>query len=415
MKKYILPALLAFGLASCGQFNELGDAPMVTPIEVSISLNSLIGDIDYGEEMLVKLDNYGEGIHYEKVFSGENCTVDGIIPGIYTINVTGTGVVTSGEEYMLAGSALNAEIIDAREVKIGIRGSAKGKLVFSEIYYCGSKPVNAFSYFRDQFYEIANNTDEVQYLDGLYFGNTETIDFDKTRPIWPDAEGEYIYADYVWRFPGSGTDYPLQPGESCVVAQFAADHRLPIYNPTSPVDCSAAEFEFNTNNANYPDQPAYDMELVYNGGTTNMPMQYLTSVFGTGYFIFRVPDGETWDPIADKSLQTANQADPYSSVYAKVPVHYIEDAVEAIRNESYVDAKNLPAVADAGFCTMGGAYLNVGVTRKLVTDANGAPVVGPNGGLSYQDTNNTTDDFVSGVVPVLHRHSKMPAWNHTLN
>ena len=414
MKKYILPMIFAVGLTSCNQFNELGDTSNVEPLDVTISLNSLIGDIDYGDEMLVRLDNYGEGLHYEKNFSGESCVVSGVVPGIYTINVSGKGFSEEGEEFLLAGSKLNSDIINSSAVEIGIRGSAKGKLVFSEIYYCGSKPVDAFAYFRDQFYEIANNTDEVQYLDGLYFANTGVIDFDKVRPVWPDPDGEYIYADYVWRFPGDGTQYPLQPGESCVVAQFAADHRLSIYNPTSPVDCSAAEFEFNTNNPSYPDQPAYDMEIVYNDGTTNLPFQYLTSVFGTGYVIFRVPEGDSWDPIMDSSLRTPNQADPYSSVYAKVPVHYIVDAVEAIRNESYVDAKNLPAVADAGFCTMNGSYLGIGITRKLVTDANGNPIVGENGAVSYQDTNNTTDDFESGVVPVLHRHSKMPAWNHTL-
>lgn len=409
MKKYILPMMLAVALTSCDQFNELGDTPMVEPLDVTISLNSLVGDITYGDEMLVKLDNYSEGLRYEKRFGGGSCTVSGIVPGIYTINVTGRGTASTGEEFLLAGSRLNSDITGPMDVEVGIRGSAKGKLVFSEIYYCGSKQENAFSYFRDQFYEIANNTDEVQYLDGLYFANTEVIDFDKTRPIWADPEGEYVYADRVWRFPGNGTEYPLQPGESCVIAQFAANHRLPIYNPTSPVDCSSAEFEFNTNNANYPDQPAYDMQLVYNDGTTNMPMQYLTSVFGIGYLIFRVPEGDSWNPITDKSMQAVNQASPYSSTYAKVPVHYIVDAVEAIRNESYVDAKNLPAVADAGFCTMGGAYLNKGVTRKLAN-----PSAGANGAIYYQDTNNTTDDFEVGVVPKLHRHSKMPAWNHTL-
>ncbi|MDE6299446.1 MAG: DUF4876 domain-containing protein, partial [Muribaculaceae bacterium] len=179
-----------------------------------------------------------------------------------------------------------------------------------------------------------------------------------------------------------------------------------IYNPTSPVDCSAAEFEFNTNNANYPDQPAFDMEMVFNNGTTSLPMQYLTSVFGTGYVIFQIPEDETWDPVLDKSQQTPNLSRPNGTVYAKVPTHYIVDAVEGIRNESYVDAKNLPAVADAGFVTMGGTYLNVGVTRKLASDANGE--------ARYQDTNNSADDFEVGVTPMLHRHSKMPAWNHTL-
>ena len=82
------------------------------------------------------------------------------------------------------------------------RGSVKGSLVFSEIYFCGSKPELGFSYFRDQFYEIANNTCEVQYLDGLHFGHTDAIDFNKTRPIWPESDsGRYIYLDRVWKFP----------------------------------------------------------------------------------------------------------------------------------------------------------------------------------------------------------------------
>ena len=395
-------------LASCDQYDDLGKAPTVEPLDVKIDLASLIGQIAYGDDMVVKLDNYNEGLHYEKTFSGAGCTVSGVVPGIYTINVSGKGVTEDGEEFMLAGSRTNAAITEPLKLEVEIRGSAKGKLVFSEIYYCGSKPVDAFSYFRDQFYEIANNTDEVQYLDGLYFGNTETIDFDKTRPVWPDPDGEYVYLEKVWKFPGKNGEknYPLQPGESCVVAQFAADHRLPIYNPTSPVDCSAAEFEFNTNNANYPDQPAFDMEMVFNDGTTNLPMQYLTSVFGTGYVIFQIPEDETWDPVLDKSQQTPNLSRPNGTVYAKVPTHYIVDAVEGIRNESYVDAKNLPAVADAGFVTMGGTYLNVGVTRKLASDANGE--------ARYQDTNNSADDFEVGVTPMLHRHSTMPAWNHTL-
>ena len=221
------------------------------------------------------------------------------------------------------------------------RGSVKGSLVFSEIYFCGSKPELGFSYFRDQFYEIANNTCEVQYLDGLHFGHTDAIDFNKTRPIWPESDsGRYIYLDRVWKFPGNGTDYPLQPGESCVIAQFAANHKLEIYNPTSPVDCSIAEFEFNMNNANYPDQPAFDMEHVYyNGNSTMTGMQYLTSVFGTGYVIFRIPEEDVWDPVADTSLQAKNAADSWSDIYAKVPLEYVVDVVEGIRNESYVDAK----------------------------------------------------------------------------
>jgi hypothetical protein len=396
---------------SCNQFNEASDAPKVTGLNLTLDLNSQIEEpITFGDEMVVKLENYNEGLHYEQTFSGSSCTVSNIVPGIYTINISGIGYSNSGEKYILSGNASSKTLLSDSRLDIDLKGALKGDFVFSEIYYCGSKPTNAFAYFRDQFYEIANNTTEVQYLDGLHFANTGVISFSKERPVWPTEDGDnYIYASRVWKFPGNGTDYPLQPGESCVVAQFAANHQLEIYNPTSPVDCSSAEFEFNMNNVNYPDQPAVDMiHVYYDGQATMTGVQYLTSVFGTGYIIFRIPDGETWDPVNDTSLQAYDASDSWSDLYAKVPVRYVVDAVEGIRNSSYADAKNIPAVLDAGFVTVGGTYLSQSVVRKVET-LNGA-----NGAILYEDTNNSSDDFECGLTPKLHRYSKMPSWNHTL-
>lgn len=415
--KYIASAFLTLTLASCGQFNEASDSPTVDGLTIDIDLNSLIatdgradGGITFGD-MTVKMDNYIEGLHYEQNFTGSSTKIENVVPGIYTILISGHGYDADGQEFIVAGNLVNKSLIENSPIIIDVKGSVKGSLVFSEIYYCGSKPENAFSYFRDQFYEIANNTTEVQYLDGLHFAHLETIDFDKVRPVWPSEDGDkYIYVERVWKVPGNGTDYPLQPGESCVIAQFAANHKLEIYNPTSPVDCSSAEFEFNMNNVNYPDQPAEDMDHVfYDGNSTMTGMQYLTSVFGTGYVIFRIPEDEVWDPVNNMSLQAKNAANEWSGISAKVPVSYVVDAVECIRNASYVDAKNIPAVLDAGFATIEGAYLSKSITRKLDGDGHGA-----NGAILYQDSNNTTDDFEAGVTPVLHRHSKMPAWNHTL-
>lgn len=410
-KKYIALALSVLALTGCEQFNEASEAIEVKGLDIPVNLVTTLGDdIKFGNEMTIKMDNYTEGLHYEQTFSGGKVTMTGIVPGIYTIIVTGRGESSDGEEFLVAGSAVNQPLIGNAPLDMKlIKGEVNGKLVFSEIYYCGSKPPTGFSYFRDQFYEIANNTDQVQYLDGLHFAHLETIDFDKNRPVWPSEDGDkYIYVERVWKVGGKGTDYPLQPGESAVIAQFAANHKLTIYNPNSPVDCSVAEFEFNMNNVNFPDQPAVDMEHVfYDGNSTMTGMQYLTSVFGTGLVIFRIPQDQTWDPVNDKSLQAKNGANPYGSTQAKVPVAWVVDAVENIRNATYVDAKNIPAVLDAGFATMGGIYLGKGITRKVAG-------TGPNGAVYYQDTNNTTDDFEVDVVPVLHRTSKMPAWNHSL-
>jgi len=425
MKAYIygIAILLSPAITSCDQFDEAADSKPIEGVDVVIDLTTAIGskasdELIYGDNIVAKFNNYAEGIEYLKVFSGTTCTFENLVPGKYSINISGKATNADGDEYIMSGSMTGypidkpAKTGEPLAINIEMKGSVKGSLVFSEIYYCGSKPVNAFSYFRDQFYEIANNTNEVQYLDGLHFAHTDAISFDKTMPIWPESDaGKYIYLDRVWKFPGNGTDYPLQPGESCVVAQFAANHKLEMYNPTSPVDCSTAEFEFNMNNANYPDQPAFDMiHVYYDGSETMTGMQYLTSVFGTGYVIFRIPEGETWDPVHDTSLQIKNAADSYSDIFAKLPLEYVVDVVEGIRNESYVDAKNIPSVLDAGFVTIGDTYRGTGVVRKRDYETKAE-----NGAILYQDTNNSTEDFECGIVPVLHRHSKMPSWNHSLN
>lgn len=418
LTNYISSAIIALALASCSQFNEASDAPKVSGLDIDIDLNSMINTgsdqpLNFGD-MTVKMDNYLEGLHYEQTFTGAKCKFEDVIPGIYTILVSGKGTTAEGTEFILAGSSVNSQLTSNVNLTVDIKGAAKGDLVFSEIYYCGSKPPLGFSYFRDQFYEIANNTDKVQYLDGLYFANTEPIDFDKVMPIWPESDGKdnYVYVECVWQIPGdgTGTKYPLQPGESVVLAQWAVNHQTEKNNPNSPVDCSVADFEFACNNVNFPENPDVEdmIHVYYNGSSNNSMMQYLTSVFGTAYIIFRVPEGVNWDPVTDKSLQAVNLADSWAGISAKVPVEYIVDAVECIRNPSYVDAKNIPAVADAGFASVGATYQGKGITRKL-SDKQGA-----NGAILYVDGNNTTEDFESGVVPVLHRHSKMVPWNHSL-
>ena len=217
----------------------------------------------------------------------------------------------------------------------------------------------------------------------------------------------------------SGTEYPLAPGESCIISQFAANHQLDIYNPQSPIDGSSSEFEFNMNNPNFPDQAAYDMQHVFYQGKAEMGSipQYLTSVFGGAYVIFRVPEGEAWDPVNDENMKTTDLSKPNSNVYyAKIPIKYVLDAVEAVNNESKMNAKRVPGVLDAGITWVGATYCGLGIARKLSTDEEGNPIIREETGTYiYQDTNNSTDDFERGVVPVMRRNgAKMPSWNHTL-
>ena len=164
------------------------------------------------------------------------------------------------------------------------------------------------------------------------------------------------------------------------------------------------------NNPKFPDQPAFDMEHVYFDGKADKGRspQYLTSIFGGAYVIFKVPEGETYDPVNNPALQAKDQSSSSKKLYAKIPIEYVLDGVEAVDDETKVNTKRMPGVLDAGITTVGATYNSLGVARKKIGE-------NPDGTPVLQDTNNSTEDFERGVVPIFRRYNaKMPSWNHTL-
>ena len=423
MKKYLiyLFTLASTLLIGCDSFRDMSGTAEVNPITVDVYLDITVENISTLKDLTVKFDNYDEDLHYVKEVTDNSVKVDGIIPGIYSVTVSGTAIDTENNEYYINGNSVNAALFKhGSALNIEVQGLKVSPLIFKEIYYCGSRPEKGGVYFRDQFYEIYNNSADILYLDGIYFANLTPGTATTKLPIWPEADGNnYAYGERVWKFPGNGTEYPLAPGESCIISQFAANHQLDIYNPQSPIDGSSSEFEFNMNNPNFPDQAAYDMQHVFYRGKAEMGSipQYLTSVFGGAYVIFRVPEGEAWDPVNDENMKTTDLSKPNSNVYyAKIPIKYVLDAVEAVDNESKMNAKRVPGVLDVGITWVGATYCGLGIARKLSTDEEGNPIIREETGTYiYQDTNNSTDDFERGVVPVMRRNgAKMPSWNHTL-
>ncbi len=400
--------LLLFVNASCDSFSDAFDTKEIAPLSVNVNAIMSIEGVNSSEGLKVKFDNYNENIHMEKVLGKSTTLVEGLLPGIYSINITGKVTSSSGDEYYVNGSKINYAITKEGEtLDVSINGLKISPLIFSEIFYAGT----ATSYFRNQFYEIYNNSSNTIYLDGIYFANLTPSTATTKLPKWPDGDGaNYAYAERVWKFPGNGTDYPVKPGESVVISQFAANHKLPQYNPNSPVDCSSSEFEFNMNNKNFPDQPAVDMTHVFYNGKSALGSvpQYLTSVFGGAYIIFKVPTGEAWDPVNNTSLSTRDLSGTSTTLYAKVPIKYVLDGVECGQNETMIAAKRVPSVLDAGMTYVGATYNSLGVARqKIGENEDGTPIL--------MDTNNSTDDFERGVVPMFRRYgSKMPSWNHTL-
>lgn len=399
---YALALLLA--LASCKKIDNALDAKDIEYLSVNLIAHSIAEGVTNTDGLKVVFENFTEGYKVEQILTSGTNKIEKLIPGTYSINITGN-TEYNNKKYYLSGSKINHIIIkDNENIEIDVNGATVGPLAFSEIFFAGTNPF----YFRNQFYEITNNSDETVYLDGLYFANLTPSTATTKLPIWPEEDkGEYVYAERVWKIPGNGTQYPLVPGASFSIAQFAANHKLPQYSPASPIDCSTSEFEFNMNNPNFPDQPATDMiHVFYNGlaGKGSLP-QYLTSVFGGAYVIFNIPTGVKYDPVSDKTMQTRDLGTTSATLYAKIPIKYIMDGVEAGQNENMIAAKRVASVLDAGMTYVGATYNSKGVRRKMTGKrANGTPIL--------QDTNNSTEDFERMVTPTFRFFGQaIPAWS----
>ncbi len=147
------------------------------------------------------------------------------------------------------------------ELPVPLSPPRRGTVVISEVYLQSPNPweIGGIYYDRAYYLELANNADEMTYLDGMLVGAAYTWWVDSgrwghhacgdTEPMRHDSAG--VWSHIMWRIPGTGTDHPLAPGAAAVLAVSAANHTG--IHP-SMLDLSDAAFEFGL--AGAADNPA---------------------------------------------------------------------------------------------------------------------------------------------------------------
>src|SRR5690606_20423696 len=151
---------------------------------LSIEAIPVIEEVISTEGLRLVLQNFPEGIRIERTMEAGANYIDNIVPGVYSVTVSGT-VESDRGNFFLNGSANNVMILRENEtLEIEIDGATVGTFAFSEIFYSGTDPF----YFRNQFYEITNNADETAYADGLYFARLLPIAASTSMPIWPEED-----------------------------------------------------------------------------------------------------------------------------------------------------------------------------------------------------------------------------------
>lgn len=187
-----------------------------------------------------------------------------LLPGYYRIAasraIEGQEVIaTAGRKRVLAdGYHRRVSAGDSLELDLALdRGAG---MVIREIYAPAHEGSETYDFFH--YHRIHNASDSVIYLDGMLFGAGFNLlrDFDtyftcnNTHRFRTDTAG--IWVRFIHQFPGSGTDHPIQPGESKLIALDAIDHR-----PFSEhgIDLRGADFELlgsgDTDNPAVPGMP----------------------------------------------------------------------------------------------------------------------------------------------------------------
>ena len=284
--------------------------------------------------------------------------VESVIPGIYDIV---TGIELSGAEYKallrvpvalednaqvhIGASRMNCRIFEAADLRIPLSASVLKSLLIAKIYYSGTRDNMDRTYTTDSYVEIFNNSDEVQYMDGKYLGLAESV----SPAAYPAKDNpDSIYLRQVCRFPGKGTDYPVAPGGSVVIAaRSARDHRT---SAATSVDLSGADFDVLA----WPE--------VYQRGKTSGEM------------------------------------------FRRMHRKFVTDGVECLRKPAQtapdVNTKRLQGDIDAGYIviTAVNGYNHESVERKVARFE---------GGRYYlTDTNNSSADFVVCTDPTPRKYDK---------
>jgi len=396
--KILLIAVLAmFSAVSCQQFSDVSKIGEVESLSAVVSVTLNLGSAPIPDKLNVKMINYSERYEVNTTMNPNGTvTIPNIIPGIYTITVT-SEKSQDGFTYNYSGNVVNVDIVtNNKQITVNVGASKSGALVFKEVYYCGSRTPTGGSYFRDQFYEIYNNSETVQNVRNLAIAIIAPLTATPNKPVWPATEDPslFVYALQIWSVPND-KDYPLNPGESIIIAQMADDHKKSNLNPSSPVNLLSAEFETLVNTTSLiQDNPAINMVMSFWPSPTP---QWLTTVFG-GAFVIYYPN---------EPINPANFVTPVglTTRHYRIPIEDVVDALELVGNETQVQLKRMPAVLDAGAATVGGTYLSVSVARKVKETVGGGRAI-------LFDTNNSSEDFEVMNPPVIRRYGAVaPSWN----
>ena len=291
-----------------------------------------------------------------------------------------------------------------RNVSVELKYAKPGTILIKEIYSggCPQDPPATGSYADDKYIVLHNNSFDTYYLDGLCLGMVAPYNSNANNP-WTstDSSGNIVFRDYaampdcIWMFPGTGTDFPLEPGEEAVVAYYGVDHTQTY---SQSVNLNRKGYFVLYDMVHYPgnrlhptptpgdqiDESHYMKVLKKTG--TNTAVVYVISQNSPAVILFRAPGDFDLDAYLANDLESAIASG--SVVYSKIPWEWIVDGVEVCNLSEATRNKRLHTDVDAGYVGFSAKAQGHSLYRRLDEEATASA-----GFDRYVDTNNSSNDF----------------------
>jgi len=244
MKKTILFILLLAVLFSCKeqapvQVDGKAELSIVAIWEV-VKSDSSKSYIPLANAEMIMVSEYG----MRTEFTDENGTMHltDVPSSIYQISARKKHPDDSN--IFIVGNITNVEVVSGTPVSdtIFAKPISSNGISINEVYAGG--PINSIFFFRDQFIELYNSSNEVKYLDGMQVFRLSYTD-NGTQPPGGDwgSDNDIDGISYAFKFPGRAGEqnYPFEAHSFLVLALDAYNHQNSV---STSINLSDADWEF---------------------------------------------------------------------------------------------------------------------------------------------------------------------------
>ena len=323
-------------------------------------------------------------------------TIPSLTEGRYNLYAKGSisfvkNGVAGSTDFQVVSNDVSLNEISSSTRLIVSSFKAEGGFVLSEICTTGTLTPQNKNYNYDAYFVITNNSDVVLYADSIVLIESQYQSSSSGNNPWsPDVRPYAIPSGAVFMIPGNGTEHPVQPGESIVIANNAMDHTTVNENS---YDLTDADFEVYLDNGGNSMDTDYDTpNLEYIWCYTNTI--WLPSVQqNRSYAIARMRENK------ETFLANHSETPTYTATTGKL----MESKQVQIPNEWVLDAVNLGTEDDFGWFvisqTLDAGFVAGRANSKDTTQRGTSIKRKKDSAGKYIDTNNSTNDMEARQTP----------------